>query len=377
MGTVVSLFGVQPLRVGGTEKFVRELTVQLGAIGWQHVVVFSSKPVDKVAGYLDLPNLTIEVVEGLEWSRSDSIPAVIRILKKYRGEIVHLSFLSLISPLPWIARSYGARKIFVTDHGSRPPGYKPRRATLWKRVAARLILHPVDKVFGVSEFNCRTLQATDLIDRSRSELLYDAIYLPTLEDADRRASAFRSRFQLPQDRELIVQVSWMIPEKGVLDFLEAARMVLQENPRAHFVLVGNGDHMQDYQQRAVQMGISNAVTWTGLLENPVEDGVYAAGDIFCLPSRWQEAFGWVITEAMSFEKPVIASAIGGIPEIIDEGITGYLVPSGSPRHLADRMLKLLNDPETRQKMGRNGRRVVHERFNLPNAIAELIAHYQA
>ena len=135
MGTVVSLFGVQPLRIGGTETFIRELTLQLGRIGWQHVVVFSAPPVEKVAEYLSLPNLAIEVVHEMEWSRTDSIPGVVRVLRRHRGEIVHLSYLSLISPFPWIARLCGARKIFVTDHGSRPPDYKPQRATFWKRMA--------------------------------------------------------------------------------------------------------------------------------------------------------------------------------------------------------------------------------------------------
>lgn len=173
---------------------------------------------------------------------------------------------------------------------------------------------------------------------------------------------------------MIVQVSWIIPEKGIADLLDAAKLVLARNPRAHFALVGSGDWLDRFRTRASELGISSSVTFTGLMENPMSEGVFPAADIFCLASRWQEAFGWVLTEAMSFQKPVVATRVGGIVEIVRDGETGFLVPSHSPEQLADAILRLLDHPRRRQ-MGEAARHEVEQRFDLRLMVKELVQAY--
>jgi glycosyltransferase involved in cell wall biosynthesis len=376
MGTVVSLFGIEPIRVGGVERLCRETSLQLGERGWRHVIVFAAPPIPQVAEYLQLPNVTIESVPGLEYAHFGKMFAVARLFAQYKPDIIHLHFLGFIGPYPLLSRGFGASKAFITDHGSRPSDFVPRRAAAWKRLAAGILNIPVTSVFGVSDYNRRTLEASGYLDEAKFQRLYESIYLPDLEDAAERGAAFRHRYQIPDDRELVVQVSWVIPEKGIPDFLQAARLVVSERPRTHFAVVGSGKYLDEYRREAVSMGLSGKLTWTGLVENPVEEGVYAAADVFCLASRWNEAFGWVLAEAMSFERPVVGTRMGGIPEIIDEGITGYLVPSQSPRDLADRVLSLLGDPAKRKQMGKAARAVVAERFDLRQTVAALLRHYE-
>src|SRR5262249_10524057 len=189
------------------------------------------------------------------------------------------------------------------------------------------------------------------------------------------ARAFRQRFGIALDKELVVQVSWIIPEKGIPDVLETARLVLAKRPNAHFVLAGNGNYTGEDQRAAAQMGMDRSGTWWGLLENPMREGVYAAADVFCLLSRWEEAFGWVIAEAMSFERPVVATAVGGIPEVVADGVTGLLGPRNDPATAAQHMLQLLEDAELRRKRGVAGRRRVEEMFELRSGVRELVRHY--
>lgn len=375
MGTLVSLFGIQPIRIGGVERLCREVSLQLGERDWRHVIVFSAPPTPLVADYLNLPNITIESVPGLEYALFGKAFTVARLFARHKPDIIHLHFLGFIGPYPWLSRGLGAGKAFITDHGSRPSGFVPRRAAAWKRAVVRILNTPVTRVFGVSEYNRQTLKATGYLSEEKFQRSYESIYLPDLADAAERGSAFRRRYQIPDDRELVLQVSWVIPEKGIPDFLEAARLVVDERPRTHFAVVGSGSYLDQYRREAVSMGLSGKLTWTGLIENPVEEGVYAAADVFCLASRWNEAFGWVLAEAMSFEKPVVGTAMGGIPEIIDEGVTGHIVPSQSPRDLADRILVLLNDPEKRLQMGKAARAAVAERFELHETVAALMKHY--
>jgi glycosyltransferase involved in cell wall biosynthesis len=156
--------------------------------------------------------------------------------------------------------------------------------------------------------------------------------------------------------------------------IEAARLVVDRNPNAHFAFVGSGDWLDRYRAKAAQLGIASSVTFTGLMENPMSEGVFPAADVFCLASRWQEAFGWSLAEAMSFAVPVVSTRVGGIVEIVKDGETGFLVPPADPPQLADAIQKLLNHPQ-RRHMGQAARREVEQRFELSTCVHELIHAY--
>jgi glycosyltransferase involved in cell wall biosynthesis len=92
-------------------------------------------------------------------------------------------------------------------------------------------------------------------------------------------------------------------------------------------------------------------------------------------SRWKEAFGWTNAEAMAHGKPVVATAVGGIPEIIEDGVSGFLVQPRHPADAADRILRLLRDTGLRQRMGASARQRVAEKFDLRANVAELVRLY--
>lgn len=123
------------------------------------------------------------------------------------------------------------------------------------------------------------------------------------------------------------------------------------------------------------MGLGERVVWTGSIADPLAEGVYSAADVVCQPSRWQEACAWTIIEAMSCRKPLVATHLGGIPESVKDGETGYLVRSGDPPALAEKILSLLRDPALRERMGAAGRNAVETRFNLKTNVAELLRVY--
>src|SRR5262249_37093280 len=155
---------------------------------------------------------------------------------------------------------------------SEPLGFEPRRAPLWKRIAGRSINAPLTKVFCISDYVQRTLVRRDLLSAERFQTVYNAIVPPCLDRASELCATFRQRFGIPQGAELVTQVSWIIPEKGIPQLLDAARIVLAERPHAHFAIVGNGAYANEYRQKAEVMGIAHAITWTGLLQNPMEEG---------------------------------------------------------------------------------------------------------
>jgi glycosyltransferase involved in cell wall biosynthesis len=123
------------------------------------------------------------------------------------------------------------------------------------------------------------------------------------------------------------------------------------------------------------MGLQDHVTWTGLVADPLAEGVYEAADVVCQASRWQEAFGWSIAEAMSCRKPLVATRVGAIPELVKDGDSGFLVPPRDAGAMAERILQLLGDRGLRERMGASGRKAVEANFNLKTNVAELLRLY--
>ena len=376
MRTVVSVFGVKPFRIGGTETFARELSLQLQERGWQSVLCFLAEPPEDVRRFLDLPNISLEVLDNstdLNWGATS---ALARILRRHKPEILHLHFTGFLGIYPWLARLLAVKKVFFTDHTSRPAGYQPRRAPLWKRSLARIINWPVSKVICVSQYGQRCLTTLDLLPIERHELVYNAVDLSRVRETPNAAADFKQRYGIPEDRFVIVQVSWLIPEKGIPELLRTARILLSTNPRVHFVLVGEGAYREKFMNDAAALGIAEHVTWTGLIQDPFSEGVYESADIVCQLSEWEELFGWMIAEAMAYGKPIVATNVGGIPELVNDGVSGFLVERGDPVTAAERLNRLAADPDLRRKLGEAGRAFVAEKFDLKRNVAQLLNLYE-
>lgn len=375
MPTLVSVFGVEPRRIGGTETFARELSLQLGERGWKSVLCFLSDPTEEVRRFLDLPNTSLGVYATAKDSTFQTGKSLATIMRGHRPEIVHLHFTGFLNIYSWIARLQAVKKVFFTDHHSRSAGYIPARAPFWKRSAARFINRPLTKVISVSNYGYDCMTAFDLLPRNRFQMIYNGVDLSRVKADPQRALDFRRRYGIPAERKIVTQVSWMIPEKGIADFLETARLVTQQNRNVQFVLVGDGAPREQYMKDAAAMGIEDRVTWTGMVEDPFGEGVFAAADIVCQFSRWEEVFGWMIAEAMAHGKAVVATRVGGIPELITEGVTGRLVERGDTTAMSESILTLLADPELRTRMGDAGRETVLEKFDLRKNVAQLISSY--
>jgi glycosyltransferase involved in cell wall biosynthesis len=375
MPTVVSVFGVKPFRIGGTETFARELSLQLHERGWKSVLCFLKSPPDDVRKFLELPNVSLEVLEdstNVSWRTTKSLADILR---RHKPEILHLHFTGFLGIYPWLARLMSVKKVFFTDHTSRPAGYEVRRAPFWKRTVARIINLPITKVVCVSEYGRRCLTALDLLQKERHELIYNAVDLSRVKQRANAGIDFRARYGIPADRTVVVQVSWMIPEKGIPQLLQAARRVLSTNPGVHFVLVGEGAHREQFMKDAEALGIADHITWTGLIQDPFGEGVYDAADIVCQLSEWEELFGWMIAEAMAYGKPIVATNVGGIPELVQDRVSGFLVSRSDSEAASRRLNELAADPDLRRQFGEAGREIVSKKFDLKRNVAQLIRVY--
>jgi glycosyltransferase involved in cell wall biosynthesis len=162
--------------------------------------------------------------------------------------------------------------------------------------------------------------------------------------------------------------------KGHNVFLDAARAVLKMAPDTRFLIVGDGVGFDEVKARVRQMGLESRVLLTGFRRDVPE--VMAALDVLVLPSIRSEAIPQVIPQALAVGTPVVASTVGGSPELIRDGENGRLVPPGDSRALADAILALLRDPERARAMARAGQAMVRERYTIDATMARTTALYR-
>ena len=161
--------------------------------------------------------------------------------------------------------------------------------------------------------------------------------------------------------------------KGHRYFLDAAREVRHAVPEARFVIVGDGVAFADTQRRVRELGLDDAVVMTGFRRDVPE--IMAALDVLVLPSIKSEASSQVIPQALAVGTPVVATTVGGSPELIRDGVTGRLVPPSDAPALAAAILALLRDPDDAAAMAERGGEMVRTRYTMDAAMERTVAVY--
>jgi glycosyltransferase involved in cell wall biosynthesis len=163
-------------------------------------------------------------------------------------------------------------------------------------------------------------------------------------------------------------VSKLWEGKGHAFLIRAFRKIVEENSQARLVIVGEGYLMESLRALVSQLELSETVIFTGFLEDVPQ--IIATFDVAVLPSYF-EGMGRVLLEAMAMEKPVVGTRVGGIPDLVEQGLNGYLVSPGNGKELASAILKILNDKDLALKMGQAGRKKMTDRFSAESMVRSI------
>lgn len=182
-----------------------------------------------------------------------------------------------------------------------------------------------------------------------------------------------------KDKEQVVLfVGRLDRVKGIMPFLKAARLISRELPRVKFTLVG-GEHptlnLRDLKKLVAACGMTRSVRFLGYLEHEKLAEQYRSASVCVVPSYY-ETFGLAALEAMSFGAPVVASDVGGLKEVVEDGITGFLVPPGDHYILANRVVQILGDRELRIRMGSAGREQCLKRWDTKGVLLQTLLVYR-
>ena len=187
-------------------------------------------------------------------------------------------------------------------------------------------------------------------------------------------SKIREALHLDHNKKIIITVANLIPYKGHIDLLKAATLVIEQLPDSLFLLVGEDRGIRNNLVKLAQkLGIVNHIIFLDRRDDISE--LMAASDISVLPSH-EEGFSNVVLESMAAGLPVVATRVGGNPEAIIDGETGWLVPPKLPEKLGMKIVDLLNDPAKAKNWGQTGRRRVEQFFSDKRMVAEHIKLYR-
>jgi glycosyltransferase involved in cell wall biosynthesis len=198
-------------------------------------------------------------------------------------------------------------------------------------------------------------------------LIYNGVDLERY-DHQEPCCTLKDEYGMEPGAHIVGVVARLEPEKGHATLLEAWPAVLRACPDAYLLVVGEGSRQDALMQQAADLRIGHRVIFTGRREDV--PAVTAALDVAVLPS-YREAQGLSVLEAMALSRPVVASDVGGIPEMIVDGVSGLLVPPRDPVALAAAIVRLLEDHQLADLIGRAGHDLVHQRFCLEQMIASV------
>jgi glycosyltransferase involved in cell wall biosynthesis len=194
------------------------------------------------------------------------------------------------------------------------------------------------------------------------------------QPVSRASSTLRAELGLGENAVIAGTVAILRDKKGHPDLIRVAKPLIEQRPNLHFVFAGDGPLFEQIRENVQAQGLAGHIHLLGLRRDI--PNVLAGFDLFVLPTH-QEALGTSFIEAMASGLPVIGTAVDGVPEVIEHGVNGLLVPAHDDRALAAALLRLVDAPDERLRMGAAGLRTTRTRFSVDTMASEMAAFYRS
>jgi len=347
---------------GGVEVFSYELTRRLVKRGYEIQVLttdFESRPGPDLVDGIKVQRYRIPFFAF----RTPIIPHIPLRIPFRECDLIHvISTYPTLTDLAIIVGKTLGKPVLVThqlDGGA--DDWVGRSATkLYHQIIASPLIRLTDRVVATSHSYASTSPILQPI-LERVEVIPNAVDETTF-NPDVEGSKITEKYGLQRTRNVLF-VGRLVPYKGVEYLLSAIETLRHDLPEIHLIIVGDGELKEKLIQQAVSLGIRENVTFTGHLPNSELPPFYASSDLTVLPSISRlEAFGIALLEAMACGKPVVASSIPGVIEVVEDGVTGYLTPPRDARALAGAISKIIGNKRLAERMGREARRRIEENY---------------
>ncbi len=333
---------------GGIESHTVTLASALAERGHKVIVGCPRKGiVMKNAAAAGLSTRDIEVINSAD------VFALLKIISLASAENVEVIIANLGKeywPAAVAAMLLGIKVIFVRHQADR-----------LKKLTSRLIRLHVNRVAAVSAAVKKTLMESG-VPETKIGVIYNAVDLKRFDPSTADLLLARREIGLNAD-DIVVGTAGKLEEgKGVFELVRATALLSKNHPSLKLLFVGDGPEKARLEKEAERLSIRDRVVFAGIRDDMRK--MYAAMDIFVLPSTCTEAFGMVIIEAMAMGRPVVATEIGGIPEVVKHGSNGLLVRPGDHIALAGAVSRLMDDAGLSSCLSREGRSSVERHYSV-------------
>jgi len=354
---MVTTFG----SAGGVENHMVSLIKELAGLYDIHVAYFLEVNTKCKAVFKDLGVDVIDLKSKNSKSDLSSIIRLYKVIKHGRYNLIHFNSLRTGLIGGAIANHYSIPSI-ASFHN-----YEESLNNRFISFAVNRVYRKFKKIICISGWLQDYLVKRLKLPKEKYINIHYGI-----EEKSEVGKDIRLEFGISEDKYIIGNVARLAPQKGHEYLLKAIKIVKEKsyNKEFHVIIVGHDDRgiRKNLEELTLDLGIKDKVTFSGYRDD-ISDFMNAF-DLFVFPSIW-EGFGLVLLEAMRFKKPIIATKIGPIPEIVINGETGILVEQKNTETLADSILQLMNNPVMAKQYGNNGFMRVKQHFSLTKMVHKI------
>lgn len=299
-----------------------------------------------------------------------------RLMRREKPDIVHTHTAKagmLGRTAAWLA---GVPVILHTFHGHIFKGYFGRTKTWIFLQIEKVMAKLSTKIITISESLKKELVELGVAPEDKIDVIPIGLDLTQFVNHD-YSGEFKRSLGLSKNCLIVGTVGRLVPIKGQKYFLEAANKICGDsngNRDVKFVIVGDGELRGELVGHAKELGLEDKVYFTGFRSDLPD--IYADFDIMVLPSL-NEGTPVALIEAMSSGKPVVATTVGGVVDLVEDGVTGLLVEPESERELREGILALLSDKARRKMLGRKGREAVYPAYDIETLVKRMDDVYAA
>jgi glycosyltransferase involved in cell wall biosynthesis len=290
---------------------------------------------------------------------------LVRFFRSERPDVVHVQYFAPGMVPILAARRAGVKHVFATVHAAGREGYG-WRAKAMLRFSARFTDHFFCVSRNAERFwfgSASSIGKRAGWSKAHHSTIHNGVDIEAIQAAGRFADRNRLCPELPPGAKVVGIVGRLVRLKGHLTLLQAMRDVLVAVPNVFLLVVGEGPDEATFRQEADRLRIADSVIWKGRVEPEALPQYYHAMDVLATPSYW-EGFGLTAAEAMAAGKPVVATDVPGLREVVEDGGTGFLIPVGDPETLAAKLRHLLSHDAARTALGRRGLERVRRLFDV-------------
>lgn len=370
---VIEFMGMISEKLGAIEKYNMELSKQIDLKKNKVVYVYNKMPenVDYIEKLKSYNSDVLELNPALNIFKK--VKLITQIIRKYNPDVIHCHFnfplIRLVILIAWINR---VPKRLVSIRSM--PGVPNLLSKIWYK---GLLFLSTNFLTVSNKIRETILTNFQIKKQDKIKLIYRGIDFSLSEQNNKTKEEIKEQNNIPLDKLLVGCVAFHHPVKGVDLLLEVMNVLVNKHSRKDILLVQigymEGEYHNNLMSKTQEYNLEENVIWLGLRNDVPE--LMKMFDVYCQPSRL-EGLGLSLVEAYASKCPAIAFEIGGIPEVVKDNESGFLIKPFEIEDFADKVIEILDNRELRNQLGNTGYNVVKQNFELKNQVSKMISFYE-